>query len=262
VNYVKGVQSNNVIATIKHFACNDQEWERNYYDVQAVAAVNPNIIVVVYGGVPVSMKHWLQKVKAVLLAGYPGQEGGTALAQILFGEVNPSSKLPYSCIQSQNVSPGFKNYRNPDLKVPYSEGVFVGYKYYEKNNIKPLFPFGYGLSYTTFAYSDIQVAKKGKREFVVSATIQNTGTREGEEVVQLYLGQKNCKVERPLKELRGFGKIGLKPGEKKTVEFKLDEKSFRYWHPEKNNWVVDSDNFDIFIGASSADIKLKTTIKL
>lgn len=230
--------------------------------VQAIAKVNPNTVVVVYGGVPVSMKNWLSKVKAVLFAGYPGQEGGTALAQILFGDVNPSAKLPFSYIQDKKQSPAFEGYQDKSLKVNYSEGVFVGYKYYEKNGIEPLFPFGYGLSYTTFAYNDLKIEKAGDNKFTATFSITNTGKRAGEEIAELYIGQENPSVPRPLKELKGFTKISLQPGETKSVTIHIDEKAFRYWHPDQNTWVTDAGTYHVSVGSSSKDILLRGRINL
>jgi beta-glucosidase len=230
--------------------------------VQAVVKANPNTIVVVYSGVPVLMKNWLNNAKAVIAAMYPGQEGGNALAQILFGKVNPSGKLPFSYIQESSQSPAFKGYKDPGLKVNYSEGVFVGYRYYDKNHIEPLFPFGYGLSYTTFEYSKLKVQKTGDRTYLVSVAVKNAGKVAGEETVQLYVGQKKCSVERPLKELKGFAKVNLMPGETKTIDIKLDERAFQFYHPEKKQWTAEPGEFEILAGASSRDLRLKDTIKL
>jgi beta-glucosidase len=230
--------------------------------VQAVAKANPNTIVVVYGGVPVLMKNWLGDAKAVIAAMYPGQEGGTALAEILFGKINPSGKLPFSYIQEHSESPAFKDYKDPGLKVHYSEGVFVGYRYCDKNNIEPLFPFGYGLSYTTFEYSNLKIKKTGDLAYTASLDVKNTGKVAGQEVVELYVGQKKCSVERPVKELKGFAKVDLTPGQTKTVNIQLDPRAFQFYNPDKKQWVAEPGDFDILVGASSRDIKVKDTIKL
>lgn len=230
--------------------------------VQEISKVNPNTIVVVYGGVPVLMKNWIGRTKGVLAAFYPGQEGGTALAQILFGEVNPSAKLPFSYIQEKLESPAFNGYMNPDLKVKLDEGIFTGYRYYEKNNIEPLFPFGFGLSYTTFEYSNLKIKKNSRLNYSVSFDIKNTGKIKGAETAQLYIGQKNCKFARPVKELKGFAKTELVPGEKKTVTITLNERSFQYFNPETKEWTADKDEFEIIVGSSSKDIKLKGIINL
>jgi beta-glucosidase len=217
--------------------------------------------VVVYGGVPVLMKHWLGNVKAVVAALYPGQEGGTALARILFGKVNPSGKLPFSYIQEKSESPASKEYKDPGLKVHYSEGIFVGYRYYDKNNIAPLFPFGYGLSYTTFEYEGLKIAA-GKTDYTVSVNVKNTGSVAGHEIVELYISPKNCSIERPVKELKGFAKVDLAPGQTKTVSIKLDQRAFQFYHPDKKQWTLEPGDFEILVGASSKDIKSKGIIKL
>jgi beta-glucosidase len=230
--------------------------------VQAVVKANPNTVVVVYGGVPVLMKNWLKDAGAVLAAFYPGQEGGDALAQILFGDINPSGRLPFSYIQDRSQSPAFEGYKDPSLKVHYHEGIFVGYRYCEKNGIEPLFPFGYGLSYTKFKYAGLKIEKKADLSYVVTARVTNTGKVAGEEVVQLYVGQRNCSVPRPVKELKGFAKVALEPGQTETVEFQLDSRAFQFFHPDTREWTVESGKFDILLGASSADVRLKKTIKL
>jgi len=230
--------------------------------VQAVAKVNSNTVVVVFGGVPVSVENWLADVKALLVAGYPGQEGGTAIAQILFGDVNPSGKLPYSYIQNKSQSEAFKEYKNKDLKVHYSEGVFVGYKFYERNQIKPLFPFGYGLSYTQFEYSDIQSPVKSGTNVSISLKVKNTGSLAGDEIVQLYLSHSNAKVPTPIKELKAFTRVSLKAGETKTVTLTLNEKSLRYWDSAAKKWAVDPGKYGVSVGTSSADIKLQTNFNL
>jgi len=230
--------------------------------VQAVAKANPNTVVVVYGGVPVLMKNWLNNVKAVIVAMYPGQEGGNAISQILFGKVNPSGKLPFTYIQERGQSPAFKGYKDPGLKVHYSEGVFVGYRYYDKNHIEPLFPFGYGLSYTTFEYGNLKVQKTGDMTYLVSIDVKNTGKAAGQEVIQLYVSQKKSSVERPVKELKGFSKVNLMPGETKTVEIKLENRAFQFYHPEKRQWTAEPGEFEILAGTSSRDLRLKDMIKL
>jgi beta-glucosidase len=228
----------------------------------AVTKANPNTAVVVYGGVPVLMKNWFNDANSVIAALYPGQEGGTALAQILFGQINPSGKLPFSYIQDRSQSPVFKGYKDPCLKVRYTEGVFVGYRYYDKNGIEPLFPFGHGLSYTSFEYSNMKVEKTGQLAYTVSVDVKNTGSAAGQETVQLYLGQKNCSIERPIRELKGFSKVELEPGQTKTAVFQLDRRAFEFFHPQKNRWTFEPGEFEISAAASSRDIRLKETLKL
>ena len=230
--------------------------------VKAVAAANPKTIVVLSGGTPIYVGAWLDEVEGLIAAMYPGQEGGQALAQILFGEVNPSAKLPFSYIQKKSDTYAFDGYQDKSLKMPYKEGVFVGYRWYDKHDIKPLFEFGYGLSYTTFEYSDLKVKKDGKLEYTVSATIKNTGKRAGQEAVQLYVGAPKSKVNRPLKELKGFAKVALEPGQSKTVQMKLDPRSFQYYDVDAKDWAADSGTYQVLLGASSRDIRLKTTVEV
>ena len=223
--------------------------------VRAVAAANPNTIVVLNGGVPFRVKDWLGGVRALVAAFYPGQEGGDALAQILFGDVNPSGKLPFSYIQEKAESPAFAGYQDAGLKAPYREGIFVGYRYYEKNGIAPLFPFGYGLSYTAFRYDHLQVTKTGDWTCAATVEVTNTGGRAGEEVVQLYVGQDHPSLPRPLKELKAFAKVALQPGETRTVTLTLGPRAFQFYDPKAGGWVAGHDGFTIDVGASSRDIR-------
>jgi beta-glucosidase len=208
------------------------------------------------------MKNWLHDAKAVIAALYPGQEGGTALAQILFGAANPSGKLPFSYIQEPGQSPAFAGYQATDLRVPYAEGVFVGYRYYDKNHIEPLFPFGYVLSYTTFEYRNLKIEKSGDQTCVVSVDVRNTGPVAGEEVVQLYVAPKNASVDRPIKELKGFAKFVLQPGETKTVSIPLGARAFQFFHPVKKQWTLEPGSYEILVGASSRDVRLTGGVKM
>ncbi len=227
--------------------------------VQAVTAANPRTIVVLYGGVPFRVKDWLPRTPALLAAYYPGQEGGDALAQILFGEVNPSGKLPFSYIQERSESPAFEGYQNPDRKMVYREGVFVGYKYYEKHGVTPLFPFGHGLSYTTFAYKNARVQRTGEWTCTVSVDVTNTGQRAGAEVVQLYVGEKAPPLERPLKELKAFSRVRLAAGETRTVSFDLGPRAFRFYDVGLAGWKADHDTFTFSLGSSSREIQQTCT---
>ncbi|MGC8825054.1 MAG: glycoside hydrolase family 3 C-terminal domain-containing protein [Bacteroidales bacterium] len=229
--------------------------------VLAVAKANPNTVVVLNGGTPTKTKNWLSKVKALVHMYYIGQETGNAIAQVLAGDVNPAGKLPFSFIADYNQSPSFKDYRK-SLKVPYSEGVFVGYRYLDKNQLEPTFPFGYGLSYTTFDYKNLKIQDEGNRRFTVSVEVTNTGSRSGDEVVQLYIAPPASTVERPMKELKGFGRVSLNPGETKTVNITLKERDFAYWDISQNGWKVDPGKYQILIGASSKDIRLKDMIEI
>ncbi|MEI6900641.1 MAG: glycoside hydrolase family 3 C-terminal domain-containing protein, partial [Bacteroidota bacterium] len=230
--------------------------------IRAVVQANPRTIVVLNTGTPVIAENWLQKVPALLEAFFPGQEGGNALANILFGKVNPSGKLPFSFITGYDQTPAYKGYMDNSLVAPYSEGIFVGYRYLEKNQLKPAYPFGFGLSYTSFEYSGLEVKATTNGNFEVHLKVRNSGAREGREVVQLYVSDDHSKVERPVKELKGFSSLTLKPGEEKEVTMPLNSRSFAYYDEAGKNWKVDPGNFGILVGSSSADIKLKTSLEV
>ncbi|UCH92907.1 MAG: glycoside hydrolase family 3 C-terminal domain-containing protein [Candidatus Aminicenantes bacterium] len=232
--------------------------------IQAVAEANPNTIVVLNTGSPVLMNPWIDKTAALVQAWYPGQEGGNAIADVLVGNTNPSGKLPFSLIRKYEDSPAFKDYRDKSLKSPYPEGIFVGYRYLDKYHIEPLFPFGHGLSYSQFEYSNLRINPStgvGEGEdgflFTVSVDIRNKGKRKGAEVVQVYLRDKECSVARPEKELKGFAKVFLQPGEKKTVTIKLNRDAFAFYEPGQDQWVVEPGEFEILVGSSSKDIYFK-----
>jgi beta-glucosidase len=232
--------------------------------INAVAEANPNTIVVLNTGTPVSMHPWLDKVAAIVQAWYPGQEGGNAIADVLLGNTNPSGKLPFSFIKSSDDSPAFKDYKDKSLKSPYSEGIFVGYRYLDKHGMEALFPFGHGLSYTGFEYSNLKVKPPGvvvddaEADFsvTVSVDVRNAGKRKGAEVVQVYVKDVECSVERPIKELKGFAKVFLEPGEKKTISIKLNRDAFAFYDSEQQQWVVEAGEFEIMVGRSSKDIRL------
>ncbi len=230
--------------------------------INAVAKANPNTIVVLNGGTPFKVDNWIGNVKGLIDMFYSGQETGNAIADILFGDVNPSGKLPFSFIASEDQSPAFKGYKDKSLKIEYNEGVFVGYRYLDINNINPSFPFGFGLSYTNFEYSNLKIVNKENNSFEVSAEIKNTGKVTGEEVVQLYIAPQSPAIKRPLKELKSFAKLSLKAGETKTVTLKLNSKSFSYWDVNSKSWKADAGKYEILVGASSRDIRLKETVSL
>jgi beta-glucosidase len=236
--------------------------------INAVEEVNPNTIVVLNAGSPVAMNPWLDKVAAVVQAWYPGQEGGNAIVDVLVGNTNPSGKLPFSFIKSSDDSPAFKDYKDKSLKSPYPEGIFVGYRYLDKHGIEALFPFGHGLSYTSFEYSNLKVNPAGiiarETDFpvTVSGDVRNTGKRKGAEVVQVYVKDVECRIERPNKELKGFARIFLAPGEKKTISIKLNRDAFAFYDPDRRQWVVEPGEFEIVVGSSSKDIRLKKTLKI
>jgi beta-glucosidase len=231
--------------------------------VSAVAAANPRTIVVLTAGGNVEMTRWIDRVPALLHAWFAGQEGGTALPAILYGETSPSGKLPVSFERRWEDNPVHDSYypQQPGVrKVAYSEGVFLGYRYFDKAATRPLFPFGYGLSYTTFAYSDLTISPSItdlKGTVTVSFKIKNTGGREGAEVAQVYVGEPRSAVPRPPKELKGFAKVRLKPGEARTVNIVLDRRAFAYYDVQGRQWKVDPGDFDILVGSSSIKIELK-----
>ncbi|MBN2354719.1 glycoside hydrolase family 3 C-terminal domain-containing protein [candidate division KSB1 bacterium] len=231
--------------------------------IGAVAKANSNTVVVMYSGGNVDMQKWLRHVNALVQVWHPGQAGGTAIAEILFGKVNPGGKLPVTLEKKWKDNPVYKTYYDPDgdKKTPYMEGIYVGYRGYEKNNIKPQFPFGFGLSYTTFTYSDLKVEKIADNEFMVNLAVTNTGKVAGDEIVQLYVSPQQCSVDRPAKELKGFARVKLNPGESKIVSLRLDKNSFQFYHPVKNQWGVEPGDFELLIGASSVDIRLKTLVR-
>jgi len=230
--------------------------------VAAVAKVNPRTIVVINGGTPAIVKPWIDHVPSLIQAFFLGQETGSSLAKVIFGDVNPSGRLPYSYIAGYDQSPAFKDYRAQSVTARYDEGIYVGYRYLDKNNLTPSFPFGHGLSYTTFEYSKIKTRKLGPQSFDVDVTVQNTGTRPGREIVQTYVSEPKCSVDRPVKELKAFTPVDLAPGEKKTVTMHLDSRSFAYYDTVKASWVVEPGKFEILMGASSRDIRLTKKISV
>jgi len=232
--------------------------------IEEVAKVQPNTIVVLHNGAPVEMP-WIAKVKAVVEAYLGGQAVGSAVANVLYGKVNPSGRLPETFPLRLQDTPCYLNYGGERDKVIYSEGVFVGYRYYESREMPILFPFGYGLSYTTFAYSNLTIEKDSIREsetVKITVDVTNTGTCMGKEVVQLYVGKKGGGIVCPIRELRAFDKIELNPGETKTVEFTLDSRAFAYWETEIHDWFVESGAYEIQIGRSASEIILSKEIRV
>ncbi|MEM5774614.1 MAG: glycoside hydrolase family 3 C-terminal domain-containing protein, partial [Anaerolineaceae bacterium] len=229
--------------------------------IRAVAKANRNTIVVLNSGAPVTMP-WLGDVPAVMQAYYPGMEGGNAIARILFGEVNPSGKLSVTYPKRLEDTPAFENY--PGGRVAhYGEGIFVGYRHYDLREIEPLFPFGHGLSYTTFEYHAIVVDNLNSGFPIrVRAEIKNAGKRAGKEVVQLYVRDVKSSLARPAKELKGFAKVSLQPGETKTVTFELDERALSFFDPVAHAWRWEHGEFEILLASSSRDIRQRTTITL
>lgn len=253
------------------------DWDGNAYDaegvdkpglalpfeqdklIDALVKANPKTVVVLIGGGAADMNGWIARTKGLVQAWYPGMEGGTALAKTLFGEVNPSGKLPVTFPAMLSDSPAHALGEYPGNKdtthVHYNEDIFVGYRYHDTYNVEPLFSFGFGLSYTTFDFSNLQVQKKDSK-VSVHFTVKNTGGREGAEVAQLYVRDEEASLRRPLKELKAFEKVFLKPGEAKTIVMGLDHTAFQFFDEEKNQWVLEPGRFELLIGNSSKDIYL------
>ena len=228
--------------------------------IEAVAEVQPNVVVLLHNGAPVEMP-WIDKVKGVLECYLAGDAVGKAQVDILFGRANPSGRLPETFPIQMEDNPSYPFYASDEDTVEYREGVFVGYRAYETRKTKVLFPFGYGLSYTKFAYSNLTVDKtsmKDTEQAVVSVDVENIGSREGKEVVQLYVAPPKGRVIRPVRELRGFAKVSLQPGEKKTVTFTLGKRAFAYWNTEIHEWHVEDGTYQIQIGTSAHDIVQET----
>lgn len=232
--------------------------------IEAVSQANPHTIVTITAGGSVDMHAWLDHVPVLLQNWYPGQEGGSALAEILLGEHSPEGHLPVSFETSWDQNPTHDSYYPAPVEkgqtphVFYKEGVFLGYRYYTTYDVKPEFPFGFGLSYTAFSFSNLKVSRaaindSGKESagYTVSFDVANTGHREGATVAQVYVGDPSAKVKRPLKELKGFEKVRLGPGETRHVSVTLNRRAFAYWSDEKNGWQVDPGRFTVFVGDSS-----------
>ena len=227
-----------------------------------ISEKNSNVIIVLIGGL-IGMSDWVDKVPAIIMAWYPGMEGGTALANIIFGKINPSGKLPVTLpktLSDYKVHESNRTYPGND-EVYYEEGIFIGYRYFDKYDINPLFPFGYGLSYTNFNYYNLEIDKQKitkKDSLLVSLNIKNEGNYYGGEIVQLYIQDKEASVERPIKELKGFKKIFLQPKEEKIVNFRINWKDLTFFDDNLKKWIVEDGEFIILIGTSSRDIKLRS----
>lgn len=230
--------------------------------IRRVAQVQPNTVVVLHNGSPLEMP-WIDEVNAVLEVYLGGQAVGASTVSILFGKVNPSGRLAETFPLKLEDNPSFLSYIGEKDEADYTEGIFVGYRYYDKKKMPVLFPFGHGLSYTKFTYSNLCLdakAIKDTQQLTVKVDVTNTGERAGKEVIQLYVADKESTAIRPEKELKGFDKILLQPGETKTVTFTLDKRAFAYYNTELSDWYVESGEFEILIGKSSADIVLSDTV--
>ena len=231
--------------------------------IDALVQANTNLAIVMISGNAYTMP-WVKRVPAILQAWYGGTEAGNALAPILFGEVNPSGKLPFTfpAKLTDNGAHAIGEYPGENGRVEYKDDIFVGYRWTEKEKIKPLFAFGHGLSYTTFEYGKVHLTNNSmdiEGSLTASVTVKNTGSREGAEIVQLYIGEKKPKVSRPLKELKGFEKIHLQPNEEQTIFFTIDKNLLSFYDEEKQQWSVEPGKFELFIGAASDNILTKTS---
>lgn len=257
------------------FVGHPEGWEGEGYDrphmrmtgrqdelVRQVARANPRTIVVWSGGAPTAMP-WIREVSAVLAALYPGQEGAAAVVRLLLGEVNPSGKLPVTFPRRYEDNPTYGAYPG-GRDVVYKEGIFVGYRYYDQKGIEPLFPFGFGLSYTTFEYSGLKTPSRVRigQSIPVSVTVANTGVRAGQETVQLYVEDEKASLPRPPKELKGFVKIALAPGESRRVRFTVSERDLSFYDPARKQWVAEPGTFRILVGTSSRDIRQEHVVEM
>ena len=234
--------------------------------MNALSAVKP-MVAVVFGGSFAKYDKWIDDTKAILFAGYPGMEGGTAIAEIIAGKVNPSGKLSFSVAKNIKDYPSHSigEFPGNGTDVKYTEGIFVGYRYFDSEKDKVMFPFGHGLSYTTFDIGKINIDKKDFKTgepVKFSLTVKNTGNFDGAEVVQIYVSDPKAKVKRPVKELKAFEKVFLKKGESKTLSFELNKDAFAYWDPSTKQWTVEPGKFKIAAAVSAADIRQKADITI
>jgi beta-glucosidase len=233
--------------------------------IKAVAAIQPNTIVILNNGAPVTMSEWINAPAAILEAWMMGQAGGGAIADVLLGKVNPSGKLAETFPARLIDTPAHLNFPGENGEVRYGEGLFIGYRYYDAKGVPVQFPFGYGLSYTTFAYSNPKVSATTFKDVdgvTVSIDVTNAGSVAGKEVVQVYVHDRQSRLVRPPKELKGFAKVELQPGEARTVSIPLDFRAFAYYDPAYHKWITENGEFDILIGASVADIRGTVTVTL
>lgn len=252
----------------------NSDWESEGYDrdhmdlppysdelIAAVTAANPNTVVVIQSGTPVTMP-WLAETPAILQAWYGGNEGGNAIADVIFGKVNPSGKLPLSFPNRNEDNPAFLNYRSERGRTVYGEEVYIGYRFYEKTKKDVAFPFGHGLSYTKFEMKDLSVKDSGE-DIVASVSVSNTGTVAGAQVVQVYVNQHSPSINRPIKELKGFTKVFLKAGETKTAEVSISKKyAASFWDEDRDMWIMEKDEYNVLVGDSSASTPLKARFEV
>ena len=232
--------------------------------IEAVGSVQPNVVVVLMNGSAITMP-WADRVKAIFEGWLGGQAGGGAIADVMTGRINPSGKLSETFPKRLQDTPAFPDFPALDRRASYGEGVFIGYRYYDKKDVEPLFPFGFGLSYTTFAYTGIKASAPSIKDtdgVTIEVAVKNTGNVAGKEIIQLYLHEQSPAVRRPEKELKAFNKIALAPGEEKVVTFKLSKRDFAYYDTGLHDWNVCSGKFCVLVGGSSRDLPLKETIEV
>lgn len=233
--------------------------------IKAVAQAQPRTVVVLNNGAPVAMSAWIDDVAAVLESWMMGQAGGAAIADVLYGRVNPCGKLAETFPHKLSDTPAHINWPGEGGEVRYGEGLFIGYRYYDAKEVPVLFPFGYGLSYTTFAYGNPTVSAQSFKDvdgLTITVDVTNTGRVAGKEIVQVYVHDQKSGLARPPKELKGFAKVELQPGETKTVSIPLDFRAFAYYHPEYKQWITEDGDCDLLIGASATDIRHTLTVTL
>ena len=233
----------------------DMELAANQLELlDAISAVNPNVVVLLSAGASLETP-WLKNCRALVYGALGGQAGAGAMLDVLTGKLCPSGKLAETWANAYTETPAKDNFAGDGRTVEYREGLYVGYRYYQTAGVPVAFPFGYGLSYTTFAYSDLKASAGG-----VTLTVKNTGSCAGAETIQLYVAKPDAKIFRPAQELKGFAKVQLAPGESKTVTIPLDDKAFRYWNVQTNQWEIEGGNYELWVGASCEDIRLKATV--
>lgn len=252
----------------------NKDWESEGYDrehmdlppgsddlIKAVLAANPNTAVVIQSGTPVTMP-WLKDAPAVLQAWYGGNETGNAIADVVLGKTNPSGKLPLSFPVRNEDNPAFLNYKSERNRVLYGEDVYVGYRFYEKTMKEVAFPFGHGLSYSSFELKDLSV-RDDDLDVLVSASVSNTGKVDGAQVVQVYISQKNPSINRPKKELKGFSKVFVKAGESQTARITIPKKyAASFWDEARDAWIMEKDVYEVLVGDSSASTPLKADFRV
>ena len=253
-----------------------ESWDRSFSlpeghleCIEAVLKHTDKAIVVINSGGGVEMTPWIDRTSGVMMAWYQGQEGGDAIAELITGKVSPSGKLPFTIEKRLEDNPTYENYHpntlqvkpdNPYKRVEYNEGVFVGYRGYERSGTEPLFPFGFGLSYSSFEYGNLGIDPIGNGKFSVTFDVTNTGKRDAAEVAQLYVGAEDPAVVRPAKELKGYEKVFLKKGETRRITIELGEEAFRHYDYMKHDFTVHPGKFNIFVGSSSQDIRLEGSL--